>query len=237
MSLTQKQLEQLEVDYSAFQKNLETTKHQNTKDLVAFLEKYTPNKAFIMWALMKIDRDNNQVHMQNLASEIWDLKDQINELLGRGNEVIQERDELQAWVKENSLEFKSQLKWVVAIPEESDSKPDYFAAESKELAQRAVRRYRNMMTNRFVDHPDLAESINSSIHYCLWHGTDAEFEALKAEVFHNEEWFKQPMCNCRSIEEIQEAFRDKDIVHCFNGKNELITDSIDEAKRFYGVDS
>ena len=238
--LTEDKLLELEADYKKFQENLKNTQHQETKDVVDFLEKRAGNKAFQIFALLKMDRDENKAHTQNLAAEIWDLKDQISELLGRGHEVIQERDELQAWVKENSPEFKSQLKWVVAIPEEPDSIPEYFPAESKEIAQRAVRRYKNMMTNRFEKDPDLAETINSSIHCCLWLGTDEEFEALSLKAimegtFYDEEWFKKPMYNCRSIEDIQEAFRDKDIVHCFNGDKELITDSIEEAKRFYGV--
>ena len=235
MKLTLEKLDQLDQEFEKFKANLLNTEHQETKDAVAFIDKHRPNKAFQIFALLKMDRDKNLAHTQDLASQIWELQDRINELLGRGAEVIKERDELKAWVKDNAPEFESQLKWVVAIPEETDSTPDYFPAESKEIAQRAVHRYQNMMTNRFIDHPDLAESINNSIHFCIWHGTDDEFEALKSETFYNEEWFKQPMYNCRSIEEIQEAFRDKDIVHCFKGDEELITDSIEEAKRFYEV--
>ncbi len=235
MKLTLEKLEQLDQEFEKFKANLVTTESEHLKETYAFIDKHFPNKAFQYWALMMLDRQQKLEHTQNLASEIWELQDRINVLLGRGDEVIKERDELLIWVKEKTPEFKSQLKWVVAIPEEPDSEPDYFPAESKEIAQRVVTRYKNMMTNRFVDHPDIAESINDSIHYCLWHGTDAELEALKSEIFYNEEWFKLPMYNCRSAEEIKEAFRDKEIVHCFNGDKELITDSIDEAKRFFGV--
>lgn len=235
MELTLKKIEQLEVEFEKFKSNLATTENQLLKDSIALLDKHTPNKAFQYWALMMLDRERNTAHTQELASQHWELQDRINELLGRGAEVIKERDELQAWVKENAPEFKSNLKWVVAIPEEPDSAHEYFPAESKEIAYRALKRYKNMMTNHFANHPDLAQTINDSMHVCLWHGTDDEYEALKSKSFYDEDWFKQPMFNCRSAEEIQEAFRDKDIVHCFNGEKELITDSIEEAKRFYGV--
>jgi len=233
--LTQQKLEELEKEFQKFKDNLVNTQSEKLKSTVAFLDKHTPNPAFQYWALMMLNREDMLQHTQNLAFRITALEDEINWLKGCGYEVIQERDELLNWVKENAPEFKSNLKWVVGIPDEPDSAPNYYPAESKEIAQRAVRRYKNMMSNRFFKNPDLAEEINGSIHISLWHGTDEEFEALKAEVFHNEDWFKQPMCNCRSAEEIQEAFRDKDIVHCFNGEKELITDSIDEAKRFYEV--
>lgn len=240
MELNQEILKDLEVKFEKFKDNLANTQSESLKEKMAFLGKYTPNPAFQYWALMYLDRKNNMAHTQNLAAEIWELKDRINELLGRGNEVIRERDELQAYVKEHCPKFKSQLKWVVGIPEEPDSAPEYFPAESKQIAQRVINRYKKMMTNRFKKHPDIAETINNSIHIALWHGTDEEFEALTLKAilegyYYDEAWFKKPMCNCRSAADIKEAFREEDIVHCFNGVNELITDSIEEAKRFYGV--
>lgn len=233
--LTLQKLEELEKEFQKFKDNLANTQSEKLKNTVAFLEKYTSNTAFQYWVLMYLNRQDILSHQQNLAFRIQALEDEINWLKGCGYEVIQERDELINWVKGNAPEFKSQLKWVVAIPDEPDSAPNYYPAECKEIAYRALNRFKNMMTNRFSNSPDIAEEINSSMHVCLWHGTDEEYESLKVEHFYDEAWFKQPMCNCRSADDIPEAFRDKDIVHCFNGDKVLITDSIEEAKSFYGV--
>ena len=235
MSLTQEKLLELEADYKKFQDNLKNTTHQETKDAMKFLEKYAGNKAFQIFALMKMDHDANQAHTQNLASEIWDLKDQINELLGRGNEVIQERDELQAYVKEHCPEFKSQLKWVYSIPEEPDSPPNYFPAESKEIAYRAKARFKKMFEREFAESPEIAEMIIRQMDVTIWHGTDEEFEELKKESFYDEAWFKEPMYQCKNIEQMEKVFKYDEIVHCYNGGQELITDDYEEAKRFYWV--
>lgn len=235
MTLTQEKLLELEADYKKFQDNLKNTTHQETKDTVAFLEKYAGNKAFQIFALMKIDRDANQAHTQNLASEIWELKDHINELLGRGAEVIKERDELQDWVKKNAPEFKSNLKWVYSIPEEPDSPPNYFPAESKEIAYRAKARFKKMFEREFAESPEIAEMIIRQMDVTIWHGTDEEFEELKKESFYDEAWFKEPMYQCKNIEQIEKVFKYDEIVHCYKDGTELITDSIEEAKRFYEV--
>lgn len=235
MELTQEKLKDLEAKFEKFKTNLVNTQSQSLKEKVAFLDKYTPNPAFQYWALMYLERENNLTHTQNLASEIWDLRDQISELLGRGNEVIQERDELQAYVKEHCPEFKSQLKWVYSIPEEPDSPPNYFPAESKEIAYRAKARFKKMFEREFAESPEIAEMIIRQMDVTIWHGADEEFEELKKESFYDEAWFKEPMYQCKNIEQMEKVFKYDEIVHCYNGDQELITDDYEEAKRFYGV--
>ena len=236
MNLTTEQLTEISNSHIEYLKKFDDPNNPNIQQVIKQLKSHNDDPVFIHWALAFFEHERQKTKIQEMAAKHWGMQDQISELLGRGAETIKERDELKAVVSEKVPEWKSQLKWVVAIPEEPDSEAEYFPAESKEIAQSAVSRYRNMTTNRFAENPEIAETINNSIHYCLWHGTDEEFEALKAENFHDEAWFNEPMSNCHSVADLLEAFRDKDIVHCFHEGKELKTANYEEACKFYGVE-
>lgn len=229
MELTLEKLDQLDQEFEKFKANLVNTENKPLKDMVAFLDKHRPNQAFQLWALMMLDREQKFEHTKDLSSQLWMARDQINELLGRGAEVIKERDELQAWVKENAPDFKSNLQWVYSIPEEPDSPPNYFPAESKEIAYLAKARFKKMFEREFAESPEIAEMIIRQMDVTIWHGTDEEFKELKKESFYDEAWFKEPMYQCKNIEQMERVFKYDEIVHCYNGDQELITDDYEEA--------
>lgn len=234
MELTLKKLDDLDLKFKDFKEKIETTDHQYTRETVDFLDKHRPNKAFQYWALMMLQKEIDQTHTQNLASEIWELKDQINELLGRGYEVIQERNELLEAVKTHLPEWQSKLLWCVEIAEEPDSPFEQIPASSKDVAQRAVKRYHKMHNNAY-ENKDLVCLMNDSIQVHLWHSTEEEFNKASAEFVFDEAWFELPMYDCNSIDQIDLTFKYGDLVECKNGGQVLITKDIEEAKRFFGV--
>ncbi len=92
-----KRIEQLQSQFKTFKENLKTTQHPATREAVSALSNYSP--AFQYWALMKCALDDSKAHAQNLTKIIRDLEDRINELLGQGYEVMQERDVLKQKLK------------------------------------------------------------------------------------------------------------------------------------------
>lgn len=225
-----KQLEQLETEFVKFKANLKNTKHQHTKDTVAFLEKHTGNEAFQIFALLKMDRDKNLTHTQNLASQIWDMQDHISELLGRGAEVIKERDELLEAIKIHAPDWKSKLLWCVEVAEEPDSPFEQVPAASKEIAQRAVKRYKEINKNSYSK--DLAECADGCIRIAMWDGTT---EDHAENMLFDDAWFSLPMFVCQSPDRIDMAFKAQDLVECEHKGQTLITKDIDEARRFFEV--
>lgn len=120
--------------------------------------------------------------------------------------------------------------WCVGIRPEGDSPHEKTPALSKEIAERALERYRSMWKaegNSFV-----LENIDDLIQVQQWHGTRKEHEN---KMLYTEEWFKQAMYQCQNIKQAEIAFQYGEIVHCYNGSAELITKDFDEAKKFYGV--
>lgn len=229
MKLTLEKLDQLDQEFEKFKSNLENTEHQETKDAVAFIDKHRPNKAFQYWALMMLDREQKLEHTQNLAAEFWELQDRINELLGHGAEVIKERDELLGAIKIHAPDWKSKLLWCVEIAEEPDSPFEQIPAENKAIAQRVVKRYHQMNNNSYK--PELAKSANACIRVAMWYGAPEEHVA---ELF-NENWFELAMFTCDSVDRIDAAFKAKDLVQCKHQGKVLVTNGINEAKRFFGV--
>ena len=230
MELTLKKLDDLDLKFKAFKEKIEVTDHPYTRETVDFLDKHRPNKAFQYLALMMLQKELDQTHTQNLASEIWELKDRINELLGRGYEVIQERNELLEAVKTHLPEWQSKLLWCVEIAEEPDSPFEQIPASSKDVAQRAVKRYHLMNNNSYKS--AIAQSANDCIHIAMWYGTP---EDHAENILFNDAWFDLPMFTCESVDHIEMAFKAKDLVECLHDGKTLITKDIEEANRFFGV--
>ena len=231
MELTLEKLDQLDQEFEKFKANLVNTENKSLKDMVAFLDKHRPNQAFQLWALMMLDREQKREHTEFLSSQLWAAEDQINELLGRGAEVIKERDELLETIKIYAPDWESKLLWCVEMAEEPDSPFEQIPATSKAIAQRAVKRYHTMHSNSFHD-KDIAQSANNCIRVSMWNGIPEEHVA---KILFNEAWFDLPMFKCDSADRIDQAFKAKDLVKCTHQGKVLVTKDIDEAKRFFGV--
>ena len=150
MKLTLEKLEQLDQDFEKFKANLVTTESENLKEIYAFIEKNRPNKTFQYWALMMLDREKKIEHSQNLASKVWELEDRINELLGRGDEVVKERDELLEAIKIYAPDWESKLLWCVEMAEEPDSPFEQTPATNKTIAMHCVVTLYSTLSNRFI---------------------------------------------------------------------------------------
>ena len=121
--------------------------------------------------------------------------------------------------------------WCVAIRPEGDSPHQQSPAVSKEIAHRAVARYKAMTLaegNEFM-----IESFDDFIQVQQWHGTRKEHED---KCFYTEGWFKQSMYQCFDLPTACKVFKYGEIVQCYKkGSSPLITSNFDEAKRFYEV--
>ena len=120
--------------------------------------------------------------------------------------------------------------WCVAIRPESDSPHEQSPAASKEIAERAVARYKAMALaegNEFM-----IESFDDLIQVQQWHATRKEYIN---KMFYTEDWFKEPMYQCKNMQQAKQVFKYGEIVHCYKDGAELITSDFDEAKRFYEV--
>ena len=121
--------------------------------------------------------------------------------------------------------------WCVAIRPESDSPHKQSPAASKEIAERAVARYKAMTLaegNEFM-----IESFDDFIQVQQWHGTRKEHEN---KMLYTEGWFKEPMYHCSSLPSACNVFKYGEIVKCYKkGSSPLITSNFEEAKRFYEV--
>lgn len=114
---------------------------------------------------------------------------------------------------------------------EGDSPHQQSPAASKEIAHRAVARYKAMALaegNEFM-----IESFDDFIQVQQWHSTRKEHEN---KCFYTEGWFKQSMYQCFDLPTACKVFKYGEIVQCYKkGSSPLITSNFDEAKRFYEV--
>ena len=121
--------------------------------------------------------------------------------------------------------------WCVAMRPEYDSPFKQSPAASKELAERAVERYRAMWKaegNKFM-----IESFDDLIQVQQWHGTRKEHIN---KMFYTDGWFKQSMYQCFDLQTACKVFKYGEIVQCYKkGSSPLITSNFEEAKRFYEV--
>lgn len=236
MELNQQNLEQLKKHFAQLNEHIENPKTETLKEQVSFFKQHAPaDLDFQRFALLFLDRKVYVENAQKLESKVWEL-DFDNDTLKKQNiGLLAERDELENYIKANCPDFKSQLNWVYSIPEEPDSDPNYFPCESKEIALKVKDRYTEMFKKEFPDSPEILQTILDSMGVSVWHGTDDEFEELKKEFFYTESWFGEAMYQCKNIEQMESAFKYKEIVHCYNGDRELATADYEEAKCFYGV--
>ena len=121
--------------------------------------------------------------------------------------------------------------WCVAIRPEGDSPHQQSPSASKEIAHRAVTRYKAMALaegNEFM-----IESFDDLIQVQQWHGTRKEHIN---KMFYTNGWFKQPMYQCFDLPTACKVFKYGETVQCYKkGSSPLITSNFDEAKRFYEV--
>lgn len=91
--------EELFKQFNDFIARIERTDSQELKDLIQSLLPYNKGgDEFLFWALMQLEIIRANDHSKNLAAEVISYQDRINELLGNGYDVIQERDLLKSEV-------------------------------------------------------------------------------------------------------------------------------------------
>ncbi|MCM1934583.1 hypothetical protein ACDI99_10270 [Acinetobacter radioresistens] len=128
--------------------------------------------------------------------------------------------------------MRSKKLWCVAIRPESDSPYEQWPAASKEIAERAVARYRKM--NHAIFHSEvIANSYDEYFQVQQWHGTRREHIR---KMFYTEEWLSQAMYQCFDLPTACKVFEYGEIVTCYKkGSSPLTTSNFEEAKRFYEV--
>ena len=126
--------------------------------------------------------------------------------------------------------MESKKLWCVGICPEDDSPHEQSPAASKEIAERALARYRAM--TKAEGNEFMIESFDEYFQVQEWEGTTEEHQK---QMFYTEDWFKEPMCQCKNMQQAEQAFKYGEIVHCYKDGVELITSDFDEAKRFYEV--
>ena len=98
--------------------------------------------------------------------------------------------------------------WCVAMRPEYDSPFKQSPAASKEIAHRAVARYKAMALaegNEFM-----IESFDEYFQVQEWEGTTEEHQK---QMFYTEGWFKEPMYQCKNMQQAEQAFKYGEIVH------------------------
>lgn len=120
--------------------------------------------------------------------------------------------------------------WCIGICPEDDSPHEQSPAASKEIAERALARYRAM--TKAEGNEFMIESFDEYFQVQEWEGTTEEHQK---QMFYTEDWFKEPMYQCKNMQQAEQAFKYGEIVHCYKDGVELITSDFDEAKRFYEV--
>lgn len=123
---------------------------------------------------------------------------------------------------------KSKL-WCVAIRPEGDSHFEQCPAASKELAEKAVARYKSM--NEKEGNEFVLEIFDYCLEVQVWEGSE---EDHAKEMFYTESWFSEAMYWCDSLEMAERVFKFGEIVDCHKkGFPILKTSDFEKAKRFY----
>lgn len=118
--------------------------------------------------------------------------------------------------------------WCVGIRPEDDSPHEQCPAVTKEIADRAVARYKAMTLAE--GNELLIESFDDFVQVQQWEGSEKEHTD---QMLYIEDWFKEPMYQCRNMAGAEMVFRYGEIVECFNDGVSLITTDFELAKRFY----
>jgi len=123
---------------------------------------------------------------------------------------------------------KSKL-WCVAMRPECDSPFEQCPAASKELAEKAVARYKSM--NEKEGNEFALEIFDDCCDVQVWEGSE---EDHAKEMFYTESWFSEAMYWCDSLEMAERVFKFCEIVDCHKkGFPILKTSDFEKAKRFY----
>ena len=121
--------------------------------------------------------------------------------------------------------------WCVAMRPEYDSPFKQSPAASKEIAHRAVARYKAMTLaegNEFM-----IELFDDFIRVQQWHGTRKEHIN---KMFYTQDWFTQPMFQIFGMSRAENVFKYEDFVICYKkGSAPIVTKDIEEARCFYEV--
>lgn len=120
--------------------------------------------------------------------------------------------------------------WCVGICPEDDSPHEQSPAASKEIAERALARYRTM--TKAEGNQLMIESFDEYFQVQEWEGTAEEHQE---QMFYTEDWFKEPMYQCKNMQQAEQVFKYGEIVHCYKNGAELITSDLKEAQLFYEV--
>lgn len=119
--------------------------------------------------------------------------------------------------------------WCVGIRPEGDSPHEQEPAISKEIAERGLERIRKMIEaegNRL-----LIENFDDYCQVQKWEGTAEEHAA---NMYYTEDWFNEPIYQCKNMEQAEIAFQFGEIVHCLRSDGaEIVTADFEEAKQFY----
>jgi len=119
--------------------------------------------------------------------------------------------------------------WCVAIRPEADSPYEQTPAVSREVAHRAVARYKAMTLAEGNDF--MIKSFDDLIQVQQWHGTRKEHIN---KMFYTDGWFKQSMYQCFDLPTACKVFKYGEIVQCYKkGSVPIVTKDINEAKAFY----
>lgn len=122
--------------------------------------------------------------------------------------------------------------WCVAMRPESDSPHKQSPAASKEIAEKAVARYRKINHHMFYSEV-IANSYDEQFQVQQWHGTRKEHIR---KMFYVQDWFNQPMFRIFDMSRAENAFKYEDFVICYKkGSAPIVTKDIEEARCFYEV--
>lgn len=119
--------------------------------------------------------------------------------------------------------------WCVAIRPEADSPYEQTPAVSREVAHRAVARYKAMTLAEGNDF--MIKSFDDLIQVQQWHGTRKEHIN---KMFYTQDWFNQPMFQIFNMSRADDVFSRDDLVICYRqGFAPITTKDINEARAFY----
>lgn len=122
--------------------------------------------------------------------------------------------------------------WCVAMRPESDSPHKQSPAASKEIAEKAVARYKKIHHHMFYSEV-IANAYDDHIQVQQWHGTRKEHIR---KMFYVQDWFNQPMFRIFDMSRAENAFKYEDFVICYKkGSAPIVTKDIEEARCFYEV--
>ena len=165
-----------------------------------------------------------------MIDSTWNDQDEIETMSHNSrNEFIYKKMIQVAMVEAARAEMSRSDLWCVAIRPECDSHFEQCPAASKELAEKAVARYKSM--NEKEGNEFVLEIFDYCFEVQVWEGSE---EDHAKEMFYTESWFSEAMYWCDSLEMAERVFKFGEIVDCHKkGFPILKTSDFEKAKRFY----